>query len=147
MPKHQTLLGFDFGMRKIGVAVGQTITATASPLTTLYARNGVPDWLQVKKLAAKWSPDALVVGIPLTPQGEYQEVTTKAREFAGELNRRCNLPVFLVDERYTTVEARQFLFDQGGFRHLQKSQIDSFAAKVILEDWLKQYVKNLDEKF
>ena len=84
----QTLLGFDFGMKRIGVAVGQTVTQTARPLTTLKAVNGTPDWRAVEKLIGIWQPDAIVVGIPLNMDGTEQPISHSARQFSAELHQR-----------------------------------------------------------
>ena len=136
--KTVTALGFDFGMKHIGVAVGQTITQTANPLTTLKAKLGTPDWKQVAALVNEWHPQVLVVGIPLNMDGSEQALTHAARRFANQLKKQFNLPVEHADERLTTREAKQDLFDQGGYKALQKHKIDSYSAKIILESWFRQ---------
>jgi putative Holliday junction resolvase len=133
---NQTLLGFDFGMKHIGVAVGQTVTKTATPLTSLKAKDGIPDWDEIAKLIATWGAQALVIGIPLNMDGTEQLITAAAKKFGNRLHARFNLPVHRVDERLTTVEAKQQLFDADGYRALDKTSIDSYAAKLILESWL-----------
>ncbi len=138
MPEESVLLGFDFGMKRIGVAVGQTITKTASPLDTLQAKDGNPDWKLINKLIEKWRITAFVVGIPLNMDGTEQTITKAAKKFANRLQGRFNMPVYFVDERLSTVEARTLVFEQGGYKALQDKQIDSIAAVIILEDWLKQ---------
>lgn len=130
-------LGFDFGMRRIGVAVGQKVTASARPLVTLEAKSGIPVWDKIQRLVDEWRPLALIVGLPLNIDDSEQYITTAARAFAHQLKERFHLSVHLVDERLTTVEARSELFNQGGYRKIQKSAIDSFAAQIILEQWLK----------
>jgi len=130
-------LGFDFGFKRIGVAVGQTLTCTASPLTTLHANSGVPDWNEVKKIIDKWRPDKLIVGLPTSIDESELYTTEAARNFADQLRSQFSLPVHLVDERLTTKEAREKLFRQGGYRRIQKSQIDAVAASIILEQWLQ----------
>jgi putative Holliday junction resolvase len=132
--KNQTLLGFDFGLKRIGVAVGQTITGTATPLTTLQAKNGVPNWNQIEQLIQHWKPNGLVVGIPLNMLGKDQSLIKEAKNFA-KLLERFELPVYEIDERLTTKEARQQVFDVGGYKALQETEIDSIAAKLILESW------------
>ncbi|MCX7118167.1 MAG: Holliday junction resolvase RuvX [Legionellales bacterium] len=130
-------LGFDFGYRRIGVSVGQMLTHSASPLSTLAAVSGVPRWEMIAALLAEWQPQALIVGIPTHIDDSEQYTTAAARGFARQLRKRFALPVHLVDERLTTVEARAYLFEQGGYRHIKKAEIDSIAACVILEQWLQ----------
>jgi putative Holliday junction resolvase len=130
------IIGLDFGTRRIGVAVGQTITKTATPLEPIFANDGViSDWRIIQNLIEKWHPQALVVGLPLNMDGTPQPMTQRARLFIKTLKAQTNLPVYAMDERLTSVEARSRLFAEGGYRALQKHSIDSFAAKLILEDW------------
>lgn len=130
-------LGFDFGFKRIGVAVGQEITQTARPLAPLAADNGVPDWRQLIKLLAQWRPQALVVGLPTCIDDSEQYTTPAARLFAQELATRFAIPVHLVDERLSTKEARSRLYAAGGYRKLIRTSIDSVAAVIILEQWLQ----------
>ena len=127
-------LAFDFGMRHIGVAVGQKITKTASPLPILYAKNGNPNWQEVAEIIKQWQPIALVVGVPVDLDGMQQEITRVAENFIEELRERFNMPVYAADERLTTKDARERIFAMGGYRALQKP-VDSVAAKIILEGW------------
>lgn len=129
-----TLLGFDFGLRKIGVAVGQRITCTANPLSPLKAESGIPDWDTIQALIDTWHIRGFVVGIPLNLDGTDQAITLAARKFARRLNGRFHLPVYLVDERYTTKAARAYLRDNP--LDQKKTTVDSYAAKIILESWL-----------
>jgi putative Holliday junction resolvase len=131
------VLGFDFGTKKIGVAVGQTVTKTANPLGLLRADQGVPRWESIQKLISEWQPVALVVGIPLKMDGSPQRVTQQAQQFADALKQRFHLPVFGIDERLTTVEARDRVFQEQGYKGLQKTAMDAVAAKIILEAWLR----------
>lgn len=132
------IVAFDFGTKRIGVAVGQHVTETATPLSPLAARNGVPQWESVEKIIQTWKPQALVVGLPLRMNGTDQPLTKLVRIFIKDLKKRTQLPVYEVDERLSTVEARSRLFDEGGYSALQKNSIDCFAAKVILEDWFSR---------
>ena len=129
-------LGFDFGYQRIGVAVGQRLTRTASPLKTLQAVRGVPSWPAVASLIQQWDPKALIVGYPICIDGQNLYVTKPAKRFAKALEEKFSLPVFLVDERLSTVEARAEVFAEGGYRKLKKVAVDSLAACVILEQWL-----------
>ena len=130
-------LGFDFGYKRIGVAVGQQLTGSASPLSTLDALRGVPNWDVVQKLLSQWRPRALVVGLPTCIDDSEQYTTAASRGFARQLRKRFALPVHLVDERLSTVEARAHLFAEGGYRKIKKTEIDSIAACIILEQWLQ----------
>lgn len=136
MSNDYTLLGFDFGLRHIGIAVAQTCTRTAQPLTSLAARQGVPNWDEVTQLIKTWRPRILVVGMPLNMDGTEQPLTQLVRTFSQELETRYQLPVQHADERLTSVEARERLFAMGGYKALQKKNIDSVAAQLILETWL-----------
>jgi len=133
-----TYLGFDFGMRRIGVAVGQTDTGTAQPLETLRVRDGVPQWEQITRIITEWQPAGLVVGIPLKMDGETQEVTHAAKRFANRLKAHYHLPVYHTDERLTSVEARSRIFEATGYKGLVKKPIDSMAAMIILEAWMRE---------
>lgn len=134
-----TLLGFDFGMKRIGVAVGQTLTRTANSLPNLTARDGVPDWQQVTNLIRDWHPQALVVGKPLNMDGTAQPLTKAAQSFAKSLQERYHLPVHEMDERLSSVAARNEVFSKGGYRALQNKSVDGVAAQIILLDWMNQH--------
>ena len=126
----KTILCFDFGEKNIGVAVGQTITATASPLETIKTINSKPDWNKVSAIIKKWEPCALVVGIPLEMDDSRQRMTDIAERFARQLEGRYRLPVHHADERLTSFEARRRLKDI--------NNLDPVAAQVILEGWLSE---------
>lgn len=139
--ENRTLLGFDFGLKRIGVAVGQSVTMTATPLAILNARIGIPSWEEVTKLIAKWQPYALVVGVPVNMDGTVQEITELARHFVRQLHERCSLPVYEMDERLTTKAAREEIYAAGGYKALQKEAIDSVAAQLILEGWMRENLR------
>ncbi|MCU7959410.1 MAG: Holliday junction resolvase RuvX [gamma proteobacterium symbiont of Bathyaustriella thionipta] len=132
----RSLLGFDYGSKKIGVAVGQTLTASASPLLILRNKKQQPDWHSIDRLLQEWQPDALVVGEPLEMQGAATHATAGARKFARQLQSRYGKPVFLADERLTSRAAR---LDNP---HRKTADIDDLAAKLILETWLSEYKNN-----
>lgn len=138
---HKILLGFDFGTKRIGVAVGQTVTQTARPLDTIQAKEGKPNWQSIEKLIKKWLPDALVVGIPLNMDGTEQRITGAARHFAKQLSERYQLPIYEMDERLTTKDAREQLFNEGGYKALQDGQVDRLAAQLILQNWFAANLK------
>lgn len=135
----QTLLGFDFGTKSIGVAVGQQLTGTARPLVALKAQEGTPDWNLIARLLEEWQPDFVVVGLPLNMDGTEQPLTARARKFANRLHGRFGIQVELQDERLSTVEARAALFERGGYRALNKGQVDSQSAVIILQDWFDNH--------
>lgn len=135
---HKILLSFDFGMKRIGVAIGQTVTQTARPLETLAAKQGEPDWRDIARLIKKWRPDAIVIGIPLNMDGTDQPITTNAKQFAEKMRIETKLPVYEMDERLTTKDAREQLFNEGGYKALQGGQIDQIAAQLILQNWFAE---------
>jgi len=131
----ETLLGFDFGPRKIGVAVGQTLTASASALTTIRSLGDEPDWTKIEELVQAWQPQGAVVGLPFNMDDTETTLAPEARRFARQLRVRFGLDTHLVDERLTSLEARRQL----GRGPLSLEAIDAMAAKLILETWLTDY--------
>ena len=130
-PRALTLICFDYGEKRIGVAVGQTLTGTATPLLTLTARFGKPDWNKVCAIVDEWRPDAFVLGLPLNMDGSEQNATRGARRFARRLQERHSLAVHFADERLSTREARDR--EHTG---IPKQGRDALAAQVILEGWM-----------
>jgi putative Holliday junction resolvase len=130
----QTLLGFDFGRQRIGVAVGQQVTGTATALATLISRDGQPDWESISALLRTWCPDALVVGLPVTADGHETELTRAIGRFVRQLEGRFHLPVHTVDERLSSREAASQCADAGAGRG--GPGIDALAARIILQNWL-----------
>jgi putative holliday junction resolvase len=134
-------LGFDVGSKLIGVAVGNRVTASARALATIHVRNDAPDWTALDALRSEWLPDTLVVGLPLTLEGDEQPASKRARRFADQLHQRYRVPVTLVDERHSSREAAQRFAQAravGLKRRSDAAQIDAEAAAVILERWLHQ---------
>ena len=129
---HEVVLGFDCGTRRIGVAVGQTISRTATPLTTVQVCRNKPDWLHIMALVGEWQPHRLLVGLPLNMRLEVQHMTKVALRFARQLQGRCHLPTTTVDECLSTQQARSRL---PGKRH-----VDAVAAMLIIETWFTQPV-------
>ena len=127
----RTVLGFDFGMVTIGVAVGQELLGKGTALPPLKAREGKPDWQQLQKLVRRWHPDLLVVGLPLNTDGSSSHMARQARRFAMKLQGRLGLPCVLQDERFTTSEARNRRRE--GFD--ETASLDSVAAGLIVQDW------------
>lgn len=139
MPDHsrssqiRIVLGFDYGHKKIGLAVGQTITRTANALQITKNRNGKPDWATIDRIVASWKPDALIVGIPLDMDDSHTDATTGAKKFARRLEARYRKPTMMADERLTSIVARM---DNGLYGD---DEVDDVAAKLILETWLSEY--------
>jgi putative holliday junction resolvase len=134
-----TLLGFDFGTKRIGIAVGQTITQQATPLASVTVKNNVPNWAQILELIHEWQPNALVVGIPLNMDGSQQDMSQRAQHFAKTLQNKTQLRVHEADERLTTTTAKQTIFEQHGAKGLEKADIDSQAAQTILTSFMQTY--------
>lgn len=132
---NSTILGFDFGQKYIGVAVGQSITATAQPLGSIKAKDGIPNWQQLEQFLKQWQPDFVVVGLPLNMDGTEQPLTALARKFGNRLAGRYQLQVKFQDERLTTQDAKAHLFDKGGYRNLKKDHIDAISACLIIESY------------
>lgn len=132
---HHSILAFDFGTHKIGVAVGQTLTGTTTPLPELKASNGQPDWEQVATLIAEWQPDAFVVGVPVLMDGSEFELTARARKFGQRLQGRFGKPWFPMDERLTSFEARELARAQPKVKGRGRGLVDSLAASLILQSW------------
>lgn len=123
----QTALAFDYGVRRLGVATGSRFTGNAEALKTI-ALEGDARFAAIEKIIKEWQPDALVIGVPFHPDGAEHEITQRARRFGRQLKGRFRLPVYEVDERYTSVEAEA----QGA------KDIDSAAAALILEQFFRE---------
>ncbi len=131
-----SVLGIDFGVKRIGLATGQTITATASPLTTLTQVNGAPDWAGLKYHIEQWRPDALVVGLPYLSDGSESEMTQRVREFCRELEQRFALRVIEVNETLSSYAAESLLRERMKIAQHNKQEIDKLAAAIIVQSWL-----------
>lgn len=134
----RVVLGFDFGMQYIGVAVGQTITGTASALVTLNRAQKKIDWSAVAALIADWSPERLLVGMPPGFDVSDQPLLDAVRRFARRLNGRFNLPVEFVDEHLSSYEARQIIYADNKQRGRGERVTDQYAAQVIVQTWLNE---------
>jgi len=133
-----TVIGFDYGSKWIGIAVGQTLTRRARPLGAI--RSG--DWDTIESILEQWQPQRLVVGLPLNMHDEAQDMSARAGRFARQLEGRFGIPVEFSDERLTTREAWTIAIDNGQQR--SKKEIDSLAAALITESWLRDYDKDSD---
>jgi len=132
------ILAFDFGTQHIGVAVGQTITKTSSPLIVLnVAHEGKEIWNTISRLIDEWKPDQLLVGKPLNMDGTPSDMMQKVDPFFKKLERISNIPCELVDERLTSFEAKQLMTVD-----LKNDRIDDLAAKIFLDNWMEHYVNS-----
>lgn len=133
------ILAFDFGLRRIGVAVGQFTTKTANSLETVsHAKE--PDWAAIDRLVREWKPTGLIVGLPLGPEGDETEMSRAARNFGTQLNSRFGLTVSYADERLSSRAAESHFAElraQGSLRRKHSRNLDAMAAKIILENWLQ----------
>ncbi len=132
------MLAFDFGLRQIGVAVGNCLLNTTQPLSVLRARDGIPDWSQVDRVVKEWQPDLLLVGDPLNMDGSASELSTRARKFARRLHGRLGLPIAMADERLSSFEAKLISREQGHRGDYKRHPVDSQAAELVLRAWLDQ---------
>nr|WP_197905456.1 Holliday junction resolvase RuvX [Thiosulfatimonas sediminis] len=131
-----TVIGFDFGLRRIGVAVGQTITQTASPECIVKSQDGKPDWEHISRLFATWQPVAIVVGLPMRLDGSEQPLTQPARKFGQRLSGRYGRAVFFIEEQLSSIEAENR--HAANPRNKKPQHLDHHAAQIILENWLQQ---------
>ena len=123
------VMSFDFGMKRIGVAVGQKVTQTASGLAVVQAFDGIPKWDYLDKIVLDWQPERFIVGLPINMDGSNSEMSKKAQKFSRRVSSRYNIRSEMFDERLTSFEARE---------HDGKAHSDAIAAKIILESWLRE---------
>jgi len=138
MSSPRTFLGFDHGMKNIGVATGQDLTKTANPLCVVKARDGIPNWDDIQKLIDEWKPQMLIVGLPLNMDGSEQAMTKAARKFGNRLNGRFQIAVEWQDERLTTFEALEHLGIHSKLQAKQRDDVDRISAQLILQSWLNE---------
>ena len=136
--KISQIMAFDFGTKNIGVAIGQRVTDTSSPLAAISAQDGIPNWDAIDQLIQEWQPDAFLVGIPVNMDGSMSEMGLRARKFANRLHGRFGKPWYPADERLSTRSAKEKASDLGHQGNYQERPVDSLAALVLLEDWLAQ---------
>lgn len=133
-----TLLAFDFGTKRIGIAVGNSISGTAQPLTTLHGEQNDQRFAAIAALIREWQPSALVVGLPCNDDGTPHELTRLCRRFAQRLKNRFSLPTILVDERFTSAAASSQLNEAGIYGIKQKILLDQVAAQQILQAYFNE---------
>lgn len=137
----ETVMGLDFGIAKMGVALGNTLTQTASPLTQVKMDNGKPNWDELLNLIEQWQVSKIVVGLPLNMDGSLSELGNRAKKFARRLNHQLEMahqprPIILADERLTSREAKQLAWEYGLIKS-EKTPIDSIASAIMLGSWLR----------
>ncbi len=144
LPTNQCLLGFDFGLKHLGIAVGQPLTKSASALTRLKVNNGIPNWDELGHIIKEWQPSSFVVGVPLNMDGTKQKITHRAETFMQSLETHFQLPTYGMDERLSSREAKDYFYEaehiKRGKKRRRYSEIDtdSIAAKFILESFLNE---------
>lgn len=132
-----TVLAFDFGEKRIGVATGETLLASAHPLTVIRAESNDERFAAIGKLIAEWQPERLVVGLPTHADGTPHEMTRLATKFAERLQKRFNLPVAMADERLSSLDADARLRETGRNAKSAKPLLDAVAAQLILQTWFE----------
>lgn len=135
-PLSQTYMGFDFGSKYLGIALGQTITGTAQPLTTLKMLDEKPNWQLLDRLVQEWQPNGFVVGLALQPDGKHSKTSSLAQYFGESLQQRYQQPVYFIEERLTSVAARETIRNKARPSRHDKAEIDRISAAIILESWL-----------
>ena len=130
-----TVLGFDFGLKRIGVASGEHMLGIAHPLTTLNVESNEDRFKLIEALIKEWNPSTLVVGLPLSFDGEEHEVTALCQKFARRMDGRFGLPIVMIDERLSSAEASQSLKEIGIAGRKQKPMLDQIAAQLILQSY------------
>ncbi|MBI2791488.1 MAG: Holliday junction resolvase RuvX [Gammaproteobacteria bacterium] len=129
-----TFLGFDFGTKRLGIAVGQSITKTARPLIILSVHKGIPNWDELGKIVHEWLPKGLIVGLALQPDGSHSQTSLKAEKLGRQLEHHFNLPVYYIEERLTSVAAKERAKETSS-SILMHRDLDAVAAAIILESW------------
>lgn len=132
------LMGFDFGLRRIGVAVGQQITGTASPLMPVKAQEGIPDWQVIGGLMTEWKPVLVLVGEPINMDGSDSAMAARARKFARRVQGRFGARIIMVDERLSSHDVKQRVRQQYGAVDFADHAVDSAVAALLIEQWLHE---------
>lgn len=133
----QTIIAFDFGTQKMGMAVGQSLIASASPLPLFPMKDGIPNWDELLKIVKSHQPNLFLVGLPLNMDDSESELSTRARKFARRLRHQTNIETLMVDERLTTREARDELDHYQAQGRGKKLSADSIAAALLIESWYR----------
>ncbi|OAL78725.1 Holliday junction resolvase RuvX [Acinetobacter sp. SFA] len=133
----QTIMAFDFGTQKMGMAVGQSLIASTNPLALFPMKDGIPNWDELLKIIKSHQPGLFLVGLPLNMDDSESELSTRARKFARRLRHQTNIETWMVDERLTTREARDELDHYQAQGRGKKLSADSIAAALLIESWYR----------
>jgi putative Holliday junction resolvase len=136
--KEGNIVGFDFGQKRIGVAIGNNISKTAQALITIESASSNQKFEAIQKIMDEWKPVSIVVGVPFNVDGSEHKVTNLSKKFAKQLEQKYALPIHLIDERYTSIEASHEIQDKKIDLKKKKLLIDQIAAKIILQSYLDQ---------
>lgn len=139
-----TVLGLDYGTKKLGVAIGQNLTNTAMGIDVIPVRNRQPEWARLDALVQRWKPGAFVVGMPYNMDGTENAMTAAARHFALSLSARYDKPCYHIDERLSTREARDIArqnAERSGKRPNDRAQVDAMVAQLLLESWFSEQTR------
>jgi putative Holliday junction resolvase len=136
MTAHETVIAIDFGLRNLGIAVGNTLSNTARPLAVINARDGNPDWEALTSLLREWQPERVLVGHPLNMDGTESDMGLRAQKFARQVEGRTNIKVTMVDERLSSREAKALAREAGHPGDFSNEPVDDQAAAIILTTWL-----------
>lgn len=137
LPKHELLMAFDFGTQKMGIAVGQSLIESSTPLALFPMKDGIPNWDELLKIVKQYQPSLFLVGLPLNMDDSESELSTRARKFARRLRHQTNITTWMVDERLTTREARDELSHYQAQGRAKKLAADSLAAALFIESWYR----------
>ena len=130
------VMSFDYGLRNIGIAIGQSITKSASTFYTIKAKEGVPDWIKLDSIIDEWEPSLFIVGDPFNMDGTKSEFQKKIAKFSAELKKRYEIELHMIDERLTSKEAKERIKDKAnGIK--DSANKHSISAQIILEDWFR----------
>ncbi len=138
--KITSVVGFDYGKKRIGIATGQTITHSATPCTTINQIDGNPDWPSIEAEIKQWKPQALIVGMPYHTDGSENKMTAACRQFCYELEKRFKLPVIETNETLSSDEAEEILKQHIKINKQNKHEVDRMAAAIIVQRWLNQQI-------
>ena len=133
----QSIMAFDFGTQKMGIAIGQSTIESTNPLPLFVMKDGIPDWNQLLKLVKEWQPNLFLVGLPLNMDDSESELSARARKFARRLRHQTNIETWMVDERLTTREAREELEYYQNKGRAKRLSADSFAAALLIQSWYR----------